>query len=347
MEGFVEEKKIKVIVVDDSLLFREILAIYMGQNSWIDVGGTASTAQEALEKIQKINPEVVTVDLDSIKIDGIKLIKDINKKYKIKIVAISASSQKVVEALNCGAVDCVEKPVVKEAQELRNFSKLLCLTIKDAGTSRKVSMTKKLNSTTRIIADTLKTVDDVIIAIGSSTGGVEALVSIVTKFPVDMPPVLITQHMPEKFTAMFAQRLNSLSKIQVKEACDGDRVKRGEVIIAAGKYHMTLERDKDGYYISSKLGEKVSGHCPSVDVLFSSVANVAKANAIGVILTGMGHDGANGLLEMKKQGAFTIGQDEKSSVVYGMPMVAYNIGAVDIQKPLDEIPKEIIKHLKG
>ena len=341
-----EEKKIRVFVVDDSLLFREILAIYMGQNAWIDVVGTASTAQEAMEKIEKVKPEVVTIDLDSTKINGIDFINKCNAMNIAKIIVISANPQKAFEALECGAVDYANKPVVKGPEELRKFSSLLCLIIKGVSESKKISKSLKQNSIKGLAESTRKS-GDVIVAIGASTGGVEAIVSIITQLPADMPPVLITQHMPEKFTAMFASRLNGLTKMEVKEAKDGDRVRQGQVIIAAGKYHMTLKKDDTGYYISSKQGEKVSGHCPSVDVLFKSVAKTAKDKAIGVILTGMGQDGAQGLLEMKKQGAFTIGQDKESAVVYGMPMVAYNIGAVDIQKSLDEIPKEIIKHLKG
>lgn len=342
-----ESKKIKVFVVDDSLLFRDILAIYMGQNDSIDIVGTASTTQEAFEKIKITNPDVVTIELDSLKIDGMDFIKKANTISKFKVVAVSSNPEKAFRALEYGAVDYVNKPVVKNADELRDFSNLICSLIKSVEVSKKVHLPQNTNKAIKSIGTQLKKSDDTIIAIGASTGGVEALVSVVSQFPADMPPVLITQHMPEKFTAMFAGRLNSLSKIDVKEACDGDRVKRGQAIVAAGKYHMTLKKDINGYYISSKLGEKVNGHCPSVDVLFKSVAKEAKKNAIGVILTGMGQDGAYGLLEMKNQGAFTIGQDKDSCVVYGMPMVAYKIGAVDIQKPLDKIPQEIIKHLKG
>jgi len=299
-----------------------------------------------LEKIKKASPNVVTIDTDSKKINCLDFIKQIKQTNEIKIVAISSNPSKAFEALDCGADDYAQKPVVTGPDELREFSNLLCSIIKRVGAADKVHPKIKTNNIIRPVPTKLNKENN-IIAIGASTGGVEAIVSIVKQFPADMPPVLITQHMPEKFTAMFASRLDGLSKLEVKEAVDGDRVRSGQAIVAAGKYHMTLKRDNDGYYISSKPGEKVSGHCPSVDVLFNSVANVAGENAIGVILTGMGEDGARGLLEMKKQGAFTIGQDKGSCVVYGMPMVAYKIGAVDIQKPLDEIPEEIIKHLKG
>jgi two-component system chemotaxis response regulator CheB len=183
------------------------------------------------------------------------------------------------------------------------------------------------------------------LAIGASTGGTEAIYSVITALPRDMPGILIVQHMPPVFTKLYADRLNNSCKLEVKEAQDGDLVKPGRVLVAAGDYHMKLAKGPSGYYVKCAQGERVNGHCPSVDVLFDSVAEVAKGKAIGVILTGMGADGAKGLLNMRKQGAYTIGQDEKTSTVYGMPMVAYNIGAVAKQLPLDKIAQEICNHL--
>ena len=186
---------------------------------------------------------------------------------------------------------------------------------------------------------------DVIIALGASTGGTEALEQVVKVFPEDTPPVIIVQHMPAGFTKLYSERLNRNCKMQVKEAEDGDRLRRGLIIIGAGEHHLRLCRDARGYFVSSKAGEKVSGHCPSVDVMFTSVSEVAGANAIGAILTGMGRDGASGLLKMRNAGAFTIGQDKESCVVYGMPMEAFNIGAVEIQAPLYNIPDIILNQL--
>lgn len=186
-----------------------------------------------------------------------------------------------------------------------------------------------------------------ITAIGASTGGTEAILKILKKLPKNFPPILITQHMPPGFTKMYADRLNKICNIEVREALNGDRVKQGLALIAPGDKHMKLNKDEKGYYVTCTKGEKISGHCPSVDVLFNSVAEIAGENSVGIILTGMGKDGAAGLLNMKKAGAFTIGQDEKSSVVYGMPMVAFNNGAVMIQAHIDNIFDILIKQPLG
>ena len=188
-------------------------------------------------------------------------------------------------------------------------------------------------------------ISNTILAIGASTGGTEAIYSVITALPRDMPGILIVQHMPPVFTKLYADRLNNSCKLEVKEAQDGDIVKPGRVLVAAGDFHMRLAKGPSGYYVKCAQSERVNGHCPSVDVLFDSVAEVAKGKAIGVILTGMGADGAKGLLNMRKQGAYTIGQDEKTSTVYGMPMVAYNIGGVEKQLPLDKIAQEICNYL--
>ena len=186
---------------------------------------------------------------------------------------------------------------------------------------------------------------EAIIALGASTGGTEALEQVIRFFPEDTPPVIVVQHMPAGFTKLYSDRLNHSCKMEVKEAEDGDRLRRGLVIIGAGEHHLRLCKDSQGYYVSSKPGEKVSGHCPSVDVMFTSVAEVAGAHAIGAILTGMGRDGADGLLKMRQAGAFTVGQDKETCVVYGMPMEAYNIGAVEVQAPLYKISEIILNDL--
>lgn len=190
-----------------------------------------------------------------------------------------------------------------------------------------------------------KTIEKWIIAIGASTGGTEAILNILSKLPKKTPGILVTQHMPPVFTKMFAERLDRLCEMEVREAVNGDRVNDGLVLIAPGDMHMRLFKDSIGYYVRCSEGEKVSGHCPSVDVLFESVAKIAEKNSIGIILTGMGKDGAQGLLKMKNTGAYTIGQDQNSCVVYGMPKAAYDIGGVDIQIPLDEIANVLIKQL--
>ncbi|MEG2404980.1 MAG: CheB methylesterase domain-containing protein, partial [Oscillospiraceae bacterium] len=189
--------------------------------------------------------------------------------------------------------------------------------------------------------------NNMVIAIGASTGGTEAILEVVRDLPATTPGIVIVQHMPAGFTKMYAERLDKHCKMRVKEAENGDRVQQGQIIIGAGEFHLRLAKDMRGYYVTSQRGEKVSGHCPSVDVLFDSVAEVAKGRSLGVILTGMGADGAKGLLAMRKSGAYTIGQDKDSCIVYGMPMVAFNIGGVIKQAPLTEIDNEIERYLNG
>lgn len=210
----------------------------------------------------------------------------------------------------------------------------------------RVSEELKLNNNTKNnieknTRNNARNITDIVIAIGASTGGTEAIYSIITALPREMPGILIVQHMPPVFTELYAQRLNNSCELEVKEAKTGDEVKPGRVLIAAGDYHMKLVKSDMGYFVKCFKGEKVNGHCPSVDVLFNSVAEIARDNAVGVILTGMGSDGAKGILNMRKKGAFTIGQDEKSSVVYGMPMAAYKMGGVIKQLPLDKIAQEL------
>ncbi|MDD4090019.1 MAG: CheB methylesterase domain-containing protein [Tissierellia bacterium] len=184
-----------------------------------------------------------------------------------------------------------------------------------------------------------------IIVIGASTGGTEAIIKILKELPEDFPPILIAQHMPCRFTKLHADRLNKICKMEVREALDVDRVKPGSVLIAPGDKHMMLKNDNEGYYVTCRKDEKKNGYCPSIDLLFNSAAEIAGKKAVGIILTGMGKDGAEGLLNMKKKGAYTIGQDEKTSAVYGMPMVAFNIGAVMVQAPIEDISEVLIKHL--
>ena len=184
-----------------------------------------------------------------------------------------------------------------------------------------------------------------IILIGASTGGTEAIIKILKELPENFSPILIAQHMPSGFTKMYAERLDKICKMEVREALDGDRIKQGSVLIAPGDKHMVLKKDDKGFYVSCRKGEKINGHCPSIDLLFNSAAEIAGKKSVGIILTGMGKDGAEGLLNMKKAGAYTIGQDESTSVVYGMPMVAFNMGAVMVQAPIEDIYKILTKHL--
>lgn len=336
-------RKIKVLIVDDSLLFRETLAREINNDFGIEVVGTASDPFIARDKILELKPDVVTLDVEMPRMDGIAFLKKLMPQYPLPVIVVSSDEKKVLDALDAGAVDFVTKPHLNKSAGIDSFIRELIIKIKIASTAKVGGFKKNYiaTKTTELSVENLNT----IIAIGASTGGTEAIYSIIKTLPRDMPGILIVQHMPPVFTKLYADRLNNTCNLEVKEAEDGDKIKPGRVLIAAGDYHMKLAKNASGFYVNCVKGEKVSGHCPSVDVLFQSVSEVAKNKAVGVILTGMGSDGAKGLLNMKKQGAYTIGQDEKTSTVYGMPMVAYNIGAVEKQLPLDQISQEICKHL--
>lgn len=337
-------RKIKVLIVDDSLLFRETLAKEIAKDFGIEVIGTAENPFVARDMILELKPDVVTLDVEMPKMDGIAFLKKLMPQYPLPVIVVSSLGTNVFEALDAGAVDFVTKPDAGKAGGINSFINELIVKIKIASTA-KVGSYKKDYHAVKIVSNHGVDLSNTILAIGASTGGTEAIYSIITALPRDMPGILIVQHMPPVFTKLYADRLNNSCMLEVKEAQDGDIVKPGRVLVAAGDFHMRLAKGPSGYYVKCAQGERVNGHCPSVDVLFDSVAEVAKSKAIGVILTGMGADGAKGLLNMRKQGAYTIGQDEKSSTVYGMPMVAYNIGAVEKQLPLNKIAEEICRRL--
>lgn len=339
------KNKIRVLVVDDSLLFRETLAREIGKDAGIEVVGTAEDAFAARDKILELEPDVVTLDVAMPKMDGIAFLKKLMPQYPLPVIVVSSSENKVLDALNAGAVDFVTKPDSPKPGAMNAFLNELIIKIKIASTA-KVGGHKKDYIPAKLRSGSSRSKDNRVIAIGASTGGTEAIYQLIKSFPRDMPGILIVQHMPPVFTHMYAERLNNSCKLAVKEAEDGDALRPGRVLIAPGDYHMELAKNAEGFYVRTYRGDKVSSHCPSVDVLFHSVAAQAGKNGIGIILTGMGSDGAKGLLAMKKQGAYTIGQDQKSSVVYGMPMVAYNIGAVTMQLPLDKIPQAVCNYLE-
>lgn len=337
-------RRIKVLIVDDSLLFRETLAKEIAKDFGIEVIGTASDPFIARDKILELKPDVVTLDVEMPRMDGIAFLKKLMPQYPLPVIVVSSAGNNVFEALNAGAVDFVTKPDVSKSGGMNSFINELIVKIKIASTA-KVGSFKKDYVSAKLVTEKGHDLSDMIVAIGASTGGTEAIYNVITAFPRDMPGILIVQHMPPVFTKLYADRLNNSCALEVKEAADGDLVKPGRVLIGAGDYHLRLAKGPSGYYVKCAQGERVNGHCPSVDVLFDSVAEVAKGKTVGVILTGMGSDGAKGLLNMRKKGAYTIGQDEKTSTVYGMPMVAYNIGAVEKQLPLNKIPQDICDHL--
>lgn len=341
--------KIRVLIVDDSILFRKTLEARLSQDTFIEIVGTAVDAMDAMGKIESLHPDVVTLDVEMPKMNGIDFLKKLMPQHPVPVVVVSSLPINALDALDAGAVDFVRKPQVQSPADLNAFIRELVVKIKIASTARvgQKRLAGRPVGAATAPASLLRPVNDAVIAIGASTGGTEAILAVVQNLPKTTPGIIIVQHMPPVFTNMYAQRLDRICQMRVKEAENGDRVERGKIIIAAGEYHMTLARDAQGYYIRSQQGERVNGHCPSVETLFNSVADIAKNKAIGVILTGMGADGARGLLKMRQAGAYTIGQDKDSCVVYGMPMVAFNIGGVMKQLPLDQISGEIIRYLNN
>lgn len=335
-------EKIKVLVVDDSIVFREVLSRGINANPDMEVVAKAIDPFDARDKILEYSPDVMICDVQMPKMSGIEFIKRLLPQYRLPVIVVSTISQAVFDAMNAGAVDFVTKPDATNPKSMDNFIIELTNKIKVA-TKAKVSL--PLNQTQKVETD--DTFDyKKIIAIGASTGGTEAIYSLLKGLPQNLPGIVIVQHIPPVFSNMFAQRLNNQTIFNVKEAENGDYVEKGKVFIAPGDKHMKIRKIGDKFKIELFEGEKVSGHCPSVDVLFESVAQQAKNNAVGVILTGMGADGAKGLFSMRQNGAKTIGQDESSCVVYGMPRVAFEMGAVEKQASLLKIPEFIIKAAK-
>lgn len=341
------KSKIRVLIVDDSLFFRTALQKALLSDANIEIIGSAANASEAEKKIKELSPDVVTMDVEMPDMRGTDFLKKLIPVNPVPVVLVSSLDIGIFEALSAGAVDFVLKPNLRNSSDFSIFCQELCVKIKIA-VSAKVKKNASPMASASLPMPVLSgngTAAEHIIAIGASTGGTEATAEILRQLPEDIPGILVVQHMPVGFTKMYADRLNKICKFTVLEAQNGDRVKQGQALIAAGDKHMTLEKDFKGYYVKCAAGEKVSGHCPSVDVLFRSVAKTAGKDAMGIILTGMGKDGAAGLLEMRNKGCYTIGQDKQSCVVYGMPMVAFDIGAVEKQAPCQSIARLIIQKL--
>lgn len=398
-------KKIRVLIVDDSLVFVNFLSHELPKaDNRIEIVGYAMNAADAMRKIPTTKPDVLTLDVEMPKMNGIDFLEELLPRHLLPVILVSSLNVGVFDALANGAVDFVKKPDMSRNYSSRTFVQNLAgkiniasnATVKLPRVFRGSSVIKKgasfagqpgsagsdgaskvgtpsrpvtapaagntLNSgqsptirkpvlapmtaaVPRLTNRNLK-LDNLIIALGASTGGTEATLQVLEQLPADIPGMVITQHMPEGFTQMYAQRLDRLCKMEVKEASDGDQIKRGRVLIApGGDKHMKIVRVGANYAVRIFPADKVNGHRPSVDVLFKSVAQTAVGGAVGIILTGMGQDGAYGLLDMKKAGAYTIGQDKESCIVYGMPMVAQNIGAVTVQASCANIPGILIKYL--
>ncbi|MBD5532176.1 MAG: chemotaxis response regulator protein-glutamate methylesterase [Lachnospiraceae bacterium] len=333
-------RPIKVLVVDDSILFRNLLVQSLESDPNIQVVAQVADAFAARDAIIQYKPDVMTLDVEMPKMSGIEFLRRLLPQYPLPVVMISSLNDKVFDALAAGAVDFINKPSNLDRAQLSVFLKQELVTKVKIASTAKVGKFKHaavmnaehpLNPAYR----------DKIVAIGASTGGTEAIFEVVKQFKRDIPGVVIVQHMPPGFTKMYADRLNNQCEVAVKEATSGDRVIPGQVLIAPGDRQMRLVRVGDEFQVECRGTDKVSGHCPSVDVLFDSVARVAGKKAVGVILTGMGGDGARGLLKMREAGALTVGQDEASCVVYGMPKVAYDLGAVQHQCTLTAIAKKV------
>jgi two-component system, chemotaxis family, protein-glutamate methylesterase/glutaminase len=347
-------KKIKVLIVDDSAMVRQVLKEIFQTDPMIEVLDTASNPYRAAHVLQNELPDVITLDIEMPKMDGLTFLKKIMSQHPIPVIIISsltaAGTESAIKAMEYGAVDIITKPQMATKQFFEEARILLCDAVRAAAMSKTVqknkpspapSATAPKYSADVVLAASKKNITvkktDTVIAVGASTGGTEAIRVLLEAMPIDCPGIVIVQHMPENFTRSFANRLNELCRISVKEAENGDSVTRGKALIAPGNKHMILKREGTKYFVEIKDGPLVNRHRPAVDVLFRSAARYAGPNGIGIIMTGMGDDGAKGLLEMKEAGAVTIAQDENSCVVFGMPKEAIKLNAAQKVFPIEKI----------
>lgn len=352
-------KKIRVLIVDDSALVRQTLSKILTADPHIEVMAVASDPYVAAKKILNEVPDVITLDVEMPRMDGLTFLRKIMSQHPMPVIIISSLTEKgtdtAIKALEYGAVEIVTKPHVHTKEFFEESQIMICDAVKAAAKARikrihKTAEIKKVEP--KLTADSvikrpisnsmIKTTEKVVV-VGASTGGTEAVRVFLEQMPLDCPGIVIVQHMPENFTRSFAQRLNDLCRVTVKEAENGDTVIRGRALIAPGNQHLLLRRSGAKYYVEVKGGPLVNRHRPSVDVLFRSTAQNAGNNAIGVIMTGMGDDGAQGMLEMKEMGAYTIAQDEASCVVYGMPKEAVKLNGVSKVMSLNNIASEVIR----
>lgn len=341
---------IKVLVVDDSAIVRKIFTEELSGERGIEVVGSAPDPYIARDKIVRLKPDVVTLDIEMPRMDGITFLKKLMKYYPLPVIIVSSLTPKggklALEAIENGAVEVLPKPGGPySVGDMRHQLADKIRAAARARVTRRNSSSVVEHSHVKEFNCSLNETTNKVIAIGASTGGTEALKKVLSQFPPTIPGIAVVQHMPPTFTTTFAERLNGLCAIEVKEASDGDTVRPGLALIAPGNYHMLLRRSGARYYVSVRDGPLVLSQRPAVDVLFKSTARYAGPNAVGVILTGMGSDGARGMVEMREAGARTIGQDEQSCIVYGMPKEAAKMGAVEKEVPLDRIAQEVINVL--
>ncbi|MGL1891690.1 MAG: chemotaxis response regulator protein-glutamate methylesterase [Spirochaetaceae bacterium] len=350
---------IKIMIVDDSAVVRSTFAEIISNEKDIDILSTAADPYIAAKKLQENIPDVIILDIEMPRMDGLTFLKKLMSQYPIPVIICSSKSEKgstnAIRALDYGAVDIIQKPQVGTKVFLEESRKLICDSIRAASLVKSKKVVVPITVTPKHSADVIMSkpinnrsieTTEKLIVVGASTGGTVALKVFLEQLPLDSPGIVIVQHMPEKFTEQFAKRLNETCTITVKEAKNNDSILRGTALIAPGNKHVLLKRSGSRYYVELNNGPLVSRHRPSVDVLFRSTARYAGSNAIGIIMTGMGDDGAEGLLEMKNSGAYTVAQDEKSSVVFGMPKEAIKRNAHCKIMELDAIAKHIMSKFK-
>lgn len=358
-------RPIRVLVIDDSALVREVLTGILSQDKRIEVIGTAADPIQAAQKVKELKPDVLTLDLEMPRMDGLTFLEKLMASFPLPVIVISSMAQKggaaTIRALELGAVDFVTKPALGVGAGLKELLSEITDKVKNAAAANlevlrrqaRQKKTEHLHSPPKEPLEmqqaekTLIKSTDKVIVIGASTGGTVAVKTILSLLPANIPGILVVLHMPPTFTASYAKSLNNSSRLKVKEAADGDPFSTGCAYIAPGDKHLLLDKNMQGFRIKLDTGPPVNRHRPSVDKLFHSVASIASSNSMGVILTGMGGDGARGLKEMHERGSYTIVQDEKTSVVFGMPRQAISLGAADRVLPLEEIAGAIVNYIKG
>jgi len=356
-----QQKRIRVMVVDDSILARKLLIQGLSAHPSLEVVGYAINTFDAKKKIPTLNPDVITMDVEMPGQSGIDFLKEYLPTHPIPVVLCSSLNLRVFDALEAGAVDFVRKPFGPDQNE--SFINALTQKVITAA-SAKVRISRRLTAPTASPSSVSSAaapaeqssvpllgpnpaLDKIIVGLGASTGGTDATLEVLKMLPADIPGMVIVQHMPAGFTKMYAERLDRLCAMEVREAVDGDEIHRGLALVAPADFQARVVYKAGKYYLSCRPGEKVSGHRPSVDALFHSMSETVQCKMAGIIMTGMGQDGAAGLLAMRQKGAFTIGQDKESCVVYGMPKVANDIGAVAVQAPCEGIAGVLLRHLKS
>lgn len=341
---------INVFIIDDSAFTRQMLTQFLSSDPEITVVGAAADPVIASDRIEKLSPDVITLDVEMPRMDGLTFLERLMQRKPTPVLMVSSLTERgcetTLKALELGAVDFVTKPRIDIAEKLPGIMAEVIEKVKAASRARvRPAVMRKVSP--KLSADavvkkeknlSMAETTDKVVVIGASTGGTEALTEVLTALPADSPGICVVQHMPENFTRVFSERLNSICKVDVREAKDGDSVLKGHVLVAPGNFHMWLKRSGARYFVSIQEGPLVNRHRPSVDVLFRTAAKYAGRNAVGIILTGMGDDGARGLLEMKEAGSLTVAQDEASCVVFGMPKEAIRLGAADRVMSLKDIP---------